>query len=334
MLLCALAVVFLSLAVWWMTGMPGRSHSGPLPPLSAEEADLRDRLEGHVRALAGRIGERNVFRPAQLAAAAGYLERELVGYGHAVTREDFPTGDLVVRNLIVERRGSTRPEEIVVVGAHYDSVMGSPGANDNATGVAAVLEIARGLVHREPGRTVRCAFFVNEEPPFYLGEAMGSLVHARRARERGERIVAMLSLETIGYYTDARRSQHYPFPFALFYPSTGDFIGFVGNLASRGLVRRSVASFRRHAAFPSEGVAAPGWIPGVGWSDHWSFWEQRYPAVMVTDTALFRYEPYHTSEDTPDKVGYDHLSRVVAGLVRVVGDLADGQPLAPSTANP
>ena len=144
----------------------------------------------------------------------------------------------------------------------------------------------------------------------------------------------MLSLETIGYYTDARRSQHYPFPFALFYPSTGDFIGFVGNLASRGLVRRSVASFRRHAAFPSEGVAAPGWIPGVGWSDHWSFWEQRYPAVMVTDTALFRYGPYHTREDMPDKVAYDHLSRVVAGLVGVVGELADGQPLAPSTVNP
>jgi hypothetical protein len=305
-----------------------------LPPLSPEEADLRRRLEEHVRALAGRIGERNVFQSAHLAAAAHYLEDQLAGYGHAVTREDFPTGDLVVRNLIVERRGSTRAGEIVVVGAHYDSVMGSPGANDNATGVAALLEIAHALVHQQPARTVRCVFFVNEEPPFYLGDTMGSLVHARRAKERGESIVAMLSLETIGYYTETKGSQQYPFPFALFYPRTGDFVGFVGNLGSRGLARRSVASFRRHAAFPSEGVAAPGWIPGIGWSDHWSFWQQGYAAVMVTDTALFRYGPYHTSEDTPDKVRYDPLARVVAGLVGVVGELADGQPVAPSPANP
>jgi peptidase M28-like protein len=334
MLLYTLAAVLLSLVVWWMIGMPGRSHSGPLPPLSAKEADLRNRLEGHVRALAGRIGERNVFQSAHLAAAAHYIEEQLAGYSHLVTREDFPIGDLVVRNLVVERRGSTRADEIVVVGAHYDSVTGSPGANDNATGVAALLEIARAFIRQQPSRTARCAFFVNEEPPFYLTGGMGSLHHARGARRRGEKIVAMLSLETIGYYTDAAHSQHYPFPFALFYPSTGDFIGFVGNLGSRTLVRRSVASFRRHAAFPSEGVSAPGWIAGIGWSDHWSFWEQGYPGVMVTDTALFRYGPYHTAGDTPDQVSYDRLSRVVAGLERVVGDLAERQPVAPSPANP
>jgi peptidase M28-like protein len=315
-------LVFVSAAVWWMTSMPGRSQAGPLAPLSDSEQDLRQRLEGHVRALAGRIGERNVFQSAHLAAAAHYLEEQLAGQGHAVTREDFRTGELVVRNLVVERRGSTRPQEIVVVGAHYDSVMGSPGANDNATGAAALIEIARTLAGQEPPRTVRCVFFVNEEPPFYLGDTMGSLVHARGAKRRGEHVVAMLSIETIGCYTDAKGSQHYPFPFGLFYPGTGNFVGFVGNLASRGLVRDTVASFRRSAAFPSEGLAAPGWIPGVGWSDHWSFWQQGWPAVMVTDTALFRYGPYHTSEDTPDKVGYDRMARVAAGLERVVADLA------------
>ena len=145
-------LLLVAAGVWWMTAMPGRSHSGPRPPLSAEEADLRGRLEGHVRALAGRIGERNVFQPAHLAAAARFLEDQLAGYGHAVTREDFRTGELVVRNLVVERRGSTKPDEIVVVGAHYDSVMGSPGANDNATGVAALLEIARALDPRSSRR--------------------------------------------------------------------------------------------------------------------------------------------------------------------------------------
>ncbi len=304
--------------------MPGRSHSEPPPPLSAEEGERRGRLEGHVRALAGRIGERNVFQPAHLAAAAHYLEDQLAGYGHAVTREDFRTGELVVRNLVVERRGSAKSEEIVVVGAHYDSVMGSPGANDNASGASALLEIARALVQQQPARTVRCVFFVNEEPPFYLTGEMGSLVHARGARQRGENVVAMLSIETIGYYTNAKGSQHYPFPFGLLYPSTGDFVGFVGNLGSRALVRKAVASFRGSTAFPSEGVAAPGSIPGIGWSDHWSFWQQGYPAVMVTDTALFRYGPYHTGDDTPDKVGYDRLAAVVAGLRRVVTDLAEG----------
>lgn len=322
MLWVALLLV-VAAAAWWMTGMPGRSHSGPLPPLSGAETGIRQRLEGHVRALAGEIGERNMLRPRQLAAAARYLEDRLRDGGHAVASEEFEAGGVMVRNLVVERRGATRPDEIVVVGAHYDSVLGSPGANDNATGVAALLEIARSLGRRQPARTVRCAFFVNEEPPFYLTDAMGSLLHARRARQRGERIVAMLSLETIGYYTDAKGSQHYPFPFALFYPRTGDFVGIVGNLGSRSLVRRAVASFRRHAAFPSQGLAAPGWIAGIGWSDHWSFWQQGYPAVMVTDTALFRYGPYHTSEDAPDKLSYDRMARVVAGLERVVAELAE-----------
>ena len=318
----AVLLLILTVSVWWMTGMPGRSHAGPLPALSAAEQELRTRLEGHVRTLAGEIGERNVWRPEALADAVRYLEERLRESGHAVAREGFTAAGVDVHNLVVERRGATRPDEIVVIGAHYDSVMGTPGANDNATGTAALLEIARGLARQDTARTVRCVFFVNEEPPFYLTGEMGSLVHARAARLHGERIVAMLSLETIGYFTEEPDSQHYPFPFALFYPAKGNFVGFVGNLASRSLVRRTVGAFRRNTAFPSEGLAAPAFVPGIGWSDHWSFWQQGYAAVMVTDTALFRYGPYHTSEDTPDKVSYDRLARVLAGLERVVADLA------------
>jgi hypothetical protein len=132
----------------------------------------------------------------------------------------------------------------------------------------------------------------------------------------------MFSIETIGYYSEGEGSQHYPFPFSFFYPSTANFIGFVGNIASQDLVHRSIASFRRHTAFPSEGVAAPGWMTGIGWSDHKSFWREGYPALMITDTALFRYAYYHTREDTPDKVDYDRTARVVAGLARVVAELA------------
>ena len=220
----------------------------------------------------------------------------------------------------------------MVVGAHYDSVLGSPGADDNATGVAAVLEIARACASLRWPRTLRLVAFVNEEPPFFLGGDMGSLRYARRLREEGRNVVAMLSLETIGYYSDRPGSQQYPFPFRFFYPERGDFVAFVGNIASRDLVRRTVASFRSQAGFPSEGLAAPGWITGVGWSDHWSFWQQGYPAVMVTDTAPFRYPHYHAGTDTPEKVDYERLSRVVAGLTDVVGELAGAGP--PGTAAP
>lgn len=305
-----------------MMSMPGRSHSGPLPPLGEDESEIARRLVGHVGILAGEIGERNLLRPRQLDEAAQYLGRTLGELGYAVETQEFEVDGKAVRNVESALAGGTLGDEIVVVGAHYDSVFGCPGANDNATGTAAVLEIARLLAGRRLRRTVRFVLFVNEEPPFFLTGAMGSRVYARRCRSRNERIVSMLSLETIGYYTDEDGSQQYPFPLDLFYPSTGNFIGFVGNLPSRGLVRRCIGAFRRHAAFPSEGLAAPGWVTGISWSDHSSFWEHGYPAVMVTDTAVFRYPAYHTSEDTPDKVRFDRMARVVAGLARVAEDLA------------
>jgi len=302
--------------------MRPRPRAGPLPPLSEAQAEIRRRLERHVQALAGRIGERNLRRAGSLDAAARYLQGILRDLGFAVEAQEFEVEKTRVVNLESALEGGALHDQIVLVGAHYDSVVGSPGANDNGTGAAAVLELARLLAHERLPRTLRFVLFVNEEPPYYLGDAMGSRRYARRCRARGERIVAMLCLETIGYYTDAPSSQLYPFPFGLVYPSTGNFIGFVGNLASWHLTRRCIRSFRRQSAFPSEWLAAPGWIVGIGWSDHSSFWEEGYPAVMVTDTALFRYGPYHTSEDTPEKVRYDHMARVVAGLARVVIDLA------------
>lgn len=309
-----------------MIRMPGRSYSGPLPPKGEDEAESQRRLERHVAVLAGQIGERNMSRPAALAASAAYLEQALRDLGYTVASQELALEGATARNLETERRGASRADEIVLLGAHYDSVIGCPGANDNATGVAGILEIARLLGTRGTPRTLRFVLFVNEEPPFFLTDAMGSRQYAARARARGDKIVAMLSLETIGYYSDSESSQRYPYPFALFYPRTGNFIAFVGNLASRDLVRRCVGSFRQSAAFPSEGLAAPGWITGIGWSDHSSFWEQGYPAVMVTDTALFRYPAYHTAQDTPDKLRLDRMARVVAGLARVAADLAGGAP--------
>ena len=300
--------------LWFAIAMPGQPWSGALPSLTDEEQRLAARLREHVQAIASKSHHR--WAPAELEAAAVYIETRLRASGLAVQREEFKVAGAMVRNLIAEVRGARQPDEIVLVGAHYDSVAGSPGGNDNGSGVAAVLELAHGFREREPERTWRFAFFVNEEPPFFRTGEMGSSVHARNARERGERIVAMVSLETLGFYSDAPGSQRYPFPFSAFYPDTGNFLGFVGNLASRALVHRTISAFRAQAQFPSEGVAAPAWIPGVDWSDHLPFWREGYPALMVTDTAPFRYPQYHTTKDTPDRIDYERLARVVRGLER------------------
>ena len=307
---------------WYMTGMPGKSWTAPVPPLSGEERLIHDNLRRYVGVLAGRIGERNVWHPEELAGAALYIRDTLEGLGYEVRVQSFESHGLTLQNLEVELSGDHAPQEIIVLGAHYDSIAGTPGANDNASGVAALLELARLLAGNTYPRTVRLVAFANEEPPFFYSEEMGSSVYATRSRQRGEQIKAMLALETIGYYTDQPASQQYPFPLSFFYPDTGNFIGFVGNFSSRHLVRRALGAFRATTAFPSQGVAAPGWMMGVHWSDHWSFWQAGYPAIMITDTALFRYQHYHAATDTPEKLDYPSLARVTRGLENVVAELA------------
>jgi Zn-dependent M28 family amino/carboxypeptidase len=308
--------------VWFMTGMPGSSWSGPLPPLSDREQLIHDNLKRHVAELAGRIGERNVWRPESLAAAESYIRKTLEEAGYEVNVQSFPSSSLTVNNLEAVLPGNGTADEIIVVGAHYDSVVDCPGADDNASGVAALLELARLLAGTTLSRTVRFVAFANEEAPFFYSDEMGSKLYAARAQAQGERIEAMLSLETLGYYTEQPGSQRYPFPFSLFYPDSGNFIGFVGNLPSRPLVREAIRAFRASTAFPSEGVAAPSGMEGVHWSDHWSFWEAGYPAIMVTDTAPFRYPHYHAETDTPEQLDYTGLARVTGGLAEVIGALA------------
>jgi len=296
--------------------------AGAMPALTPAQEELRGRLRAHVEKLASGIGERNVFQPRGLEAAAAYVEERLGALGDTVEAQPFVSHGETVRNLEAERRGGARAREILVVGAHYDSVIGSPGANDNGSGVAALLEIARLLRGRAPQRTLRLVAFVNEEPPPFQTDDMGSLRYARRCRERGENVVAMLSLETIGCYSDAPHSQSYPAGLGLLYPSTGNFIGVVGDLGSRGLVHDVERSLKRHTPVPVVAAALPGFLPGVGWSDHWAFWQHGYRAVMVTDTAPFRYAAYHTAQDTPEKLDYDRLTRVVWGLAETVAELA------------
>jgi hypothetical protein len=308
--------------IWFVTGMPGSSWSGPLPPLTDKERLIHDNLKHHVTELAGRIGERNVWRTGSMAAAASYIRAEFEAAGYEINIQSFPSRGETLNNLEAVLPGHDAADEIIVVGAHYDSVAGSPGADDNASGVAALLELARLLAGTTLSRSVRFVAFANEEAPFFYGDEMGSNLYAARAQAQGKRIEAMLSLETMGYFTDQPGSQRYPFPFSLFYPDTGNFIGFVGNLASRALVRQAIGAFRASTPFPSDGVAAPSGIEGIHWSDHWSFWEAGYPAIMVTDTAPFRYPHYHAATDTSEQLDYSGFARVTSGLVEVIGMLA------------
>ncbi len=305
--------------------MPGRSHKGPLSPATPAQIALAMELRTDVEHLALSIGERNVLHPHLLQEAEIWLGQQLARTGYAVRRQACDIAGVSCANLDAEIPGRERPEEIVIIGAHYDAVGGCPAANDNGSGVAAVLALARRFAGTTPRRTLRFALFVNEEPPFFWTEAMGSLVYARACKARNENIVAMLTPETIGCYLDERGSQKYPLrAIGLAYPTRGNFIAFLGMGESAGLVRRCVGEFRRTTPFPSIGAALPAIIPGVGASDHWSFWQLGYPALMVTDTAPFRYVHYHQKSDTPDKMDFERMARVVSGLEHVVRDLADG----------
>lgn len=302
--------------------MPGDSFKGPLPTITPAQLSLSEELRQDVQVLAGRIGERNVFKPHQLAAAEDYLAAQLARAGYKVEWQTFPVNGVKCSNLIAELRGTSLPEEIVVVGAHYDAVSGCPAANDNGSGTAATLALARHFAGKPMARTVRFVLFVNEEPPFFWTDEMGSLVYARACKQKNENIVGMLSLETMGFYSDAEGSQKYPPPVGAVYPKKGNFIGFVGMGEAEEFVRRCVGTFRKTVDFPSEGAALSSFVPMVAASDHWSFWKQGYPAVMVTDTAPYRYPHYHKATDTPEKLDYERMARVVTGLKGVVEDLA------------
>ena len=315
----AAAAVAIALVWWLMIRMPGKNVV-TAAPLSPDEIALREELRADVQKLAGEIGERNMWHYPQLNAAADFIEDSFTRAGLHPRRDSYELRGQTCHNIETEIPGA-RPE-IILIGAHYDSVFGSPGANDNGSGVAATLALARRFAGRKTEHTLRFVAFVNEEPPYFLSGEMGSLVYAGRCKARGDKISAMISLETIGYFSDAPNSQIYPSrALGAFYPKVGNFIGFVSNVRSRTLLRRTIALFRKHAKIPSEGAALPWFIPGVSWSDQWSFWKHGYRGIMITDTAPFRYPYYHSANDTPDKLDYDRFTLVVSGMENVIQEL-------------
>jgi hypothetical protein len=314
------------------------AYSGTLLPLSVAQQELAGRLRGHVVKLADEIGPRSLTTtPGPLWKATAYITEQLIKGGYTPTFQTFSVSGYYkdglfgsshatqsTHNVIAELPGVPGESEIIVVGAHYDGVDKCPAANDNGSGVAALIEIARTLKQEQLNRTVRFVAFTNEESPFFRSDDMGSYRYAKACKDRGDKIAAMISLETIGYYRDKPNSQHFPVAaLSLLYPTTGNFLCFVGSLNSRDLLSSCAKTFIDASKFPTQALSAPPEMKGVDFSDHLSFWRCGYPAIMVTDTAPYRYPHYHTAQDTSDKIDYDKLARVTDGMSAVVRELAN-----------
>lgn len=287
---------------------------------------VSDRLRTHVDRLAGLIGPRHLGKPTALEAAATYIERELQSLGGPVERERYDAGGLPTANLILTRTGARRPHEIVVLGAHYDTVSTTPGADDNASAVAVLIETARLIQTSKLGRTLRCVAFTCEEPPHFYTQTMGSQIHARGCRARNEEIVGMLCLEMVGFYTSAPNSQRVPpaIPRALRWavPRRGDFLAAVGNLRSLGLSWNFRRGFKRATRLPLFSIVLPESIHEIRLSDNSSFWDQNYPALMLTDTSFLRNPHYHEATDTPETLDYERMAQVTLGVAGALRRLA------------
>ncbi len=290
-------------------------------PDAAPTPPLEPRLRAHVEHLATTIGSRSSRTPEQLQAALDYLVAQLEDHG-VVQREVFTGGGQIFTNLVFEVVGTERPEEVVVVGGHYDCVPTTPGADDNATGTAAALELALYFAARPAKRTLHFVFFSNEEPPFFQTESMGSLVHARALREADVNVITMFSLEMLGFYSDAPDSQELPLGLSGLFPTTGNFIAFVSDVESNEQLQAAYEAFSE-SGFPAERLPAPSNLREAGFSDHWSFWQLGYPGIMVTDTAFLRNPHYHEPTDTPATLDFPRYAQVVEGLAGMLEILAN-----------
>lgn len=305
-------LVFLVGGFLWATSTPGKSYSDESS--TPDDTGLPNRLEAHVRVLSAT--PRSLDKTSTILSTVAYLSNQLEGLGYTIQRQPVVSP---ADNLIVSIPAKSADAPIFILGAHYDTVGASPGADDNASGVAALIELARNLRSLE-GRSateIQMVFYANEEPPYFKTGAMGSYVHAQSLTDPN-RVLGMISLETMGYFSDQPGSQNYPFPLSLRYPSTGNFIAFVGDTSSRDFLRAQIANFRQSARIPSVGGTAPSVVQGIDWSDHWSYSQLDIQAFMVTDSAPFRNPNYHRPSDTADTLDYVRLALVVEGLEKML----------------
>ena len=328
---CAVsAVAVVGLAIWAgsCVSQPGVNARAPeVVSVHAEPA----RLEGNVRKLCVEFAPRGYRQVANLDRVAAYLRAELEKAGASVVEQPFVVDGRTYRNVLAHFGPPFDSRSRVVVGAHYDAANDLPAADDNASGVAGLLELAR-LLGAMPKTSLRSPIelvaYTLEEPPYFATDDMGSVRHARSLRAEGARVRAMISLEMIGYFSDAKDSQSFPVgtgpAMHLMYPSTGNFITIVGNTEMTSLVREVKGAMKGASDLPVESLNGPSIVQGVDWSDHRSYWAQGYPAVMVTDTSFLRNHRYHTADDVPDTLDYVRMAKVVDGVLQAVLALLAG----------
>jgi len=314
-----------------LTVMPGDSYSSALPKATNNVLQTSINLLNTVKTLSVDIGERNIEMITNLDKSANYIKKKFQEYGYQPALNSYQYKALnsyqhkehTVSNVYAIKPAKNKTNNVIILGAHYDSLSGTVGANDNASGVAVLLELARILQVEKLDTNIHFVAFTNEEPPYFKSNSMGSVVYAKKLRKEKNNVIAMYSLETMGAYYDDKASQHYPYPLGQYYPDVGNFIAFVSNVSSRALLKDSIKIFRDVAKIPSEGLSAPADLEGVSWSDHWAFWQQGYPALMITDTAPFRYKHYHKSTDTYKKIDYIRMSRVTYGISHMIQEMAN-----------
>ncbi|MFC1534294.1 M28 family peptidase [Thermodesulfobacteriota bacterium] len=281
------------------------------------------RLQNHLKALTQDIGERSIFFPENLNSTVEYLESFYREIGLPVRSEPYQYRNLIVANVVAEISFCANPSKRYILGAHYDSVSGTVGADDNASALAVQLETARylkGLSNKEElDLAVEFVSFPLEEPPVFGTRHMGSKVYAKKLKENKEKIDGMICLEMVGYTCHNPGCQDYPFPLMfLGYPKKGDFIGIVSNISSSGFAGSVLKAFRKNLELPTVKLIVPfgGWLlPSVRLSDHSSFWDQGFKTVMITDSAFYRNPHYHMPSDTMEKLDYDFMAELVESLI-------------------
>lgn len=272
-----------------------------------------------VTKLSREIGVRTYQDHDRLDKTVKFISGEFSAFGYQVRHQSFKFAGNTYQNVIAELKGRTSPEKVLVVGAHYDTVRTTPGADDNASGVAGLLRLAKLLAGRPLDKTVRFVAFALEEPPAYRTKNMGSYHYAATLKKDREQVEGMVCLEMIGFFSDRPGSQHYPIPFMkLRFPKIGNYIAMVGNRKSKKFTLQMADGFRKAVDLPLVTLNAPAFVVGIDFSDHWSFGKFGYPAFMVTDTAFYRNPNYHSPSDLPDTLDYNRMAMVVEGLMSAV----------------
>jgi len=294
-----------------------------LSSASAEDVKMEDiklNLISTVKHLSQDIGQRSHRDIKELNSTADFIEDKFRSYGCVVKRQAFIYNNNTYHNIIAEVKGAENSaDEILIIGAHYDTVIGTPGADDNASGVAVLLELARLTALKPLKKTTRFVAFCLEEPPAFMTKHMGSYVYAQSLKDEGAKVYGMISLEMLGYFCEEKGCQYYPLPFfKWFYPDKGNYISFVGNISSGEFTKKVKKFFKSSSSMPVESLNSFSFIPGVDFSDHRNFWKFGYPAFMITDTSFYRNPNYHGIGDTASTLDYDRMAEVAAGLYKAL----------------